>query len=341
MLTESRRNLIAVCIIAVLLMAVVFLISLHPRVARQWKGEIVVSIAGDVLLDRGVGLAMEEHGDSYPHLGVSELFLEDDITIANLECPLTESDAGAVKHKKFVFKASPSQADTLKAAGFDVFTLANNHTMDYLSAGLLDTMDALEGAGLEHAGAGENAQSIKPLFIERNGRTIGLLSYSSLPIEGYVHDDSKATIAYARAGSLDAMEEEIAQAAAACDFLFVYFHWGTEYRYDVSDMQKEVAHAAADAGASAVIGTHPHVLQGREMYNGVPIYYSIGNFIFDKQLPQGTDHSLILQFTIGRDGGYTIEEIPVLIKDCQPVIATGEQGEAILESLVFYSRRFD
>ncbi len=307
---------------------------------RFIRQEVVISVTGDILLYRGVAEAIGLNSPAYPYEGVSELFNRDDITIANLECPLTTTGGGAMKEKKYVFKAAPENAGFLKSAGFDALMLANNHTLDYQSDGLSDTMNALRDAGLLYAGAGYTGNDIKPCFIEKNGLRIGILSYSSLPPEGLIYDSCSATVAYARAGFLGEMRGEVALAAAECDFLLVYFHWGTEFRHDVSDAQKEIAHAAADAGASAVLGTHPHVLQGRETYKGVPIYYSLGNFVFDKQIASGTDKALIVQLTVGKNGMLDTKELPVVIDRCQPQLAEGQKAEEILADMSHYSRRF-
>lgn len=339
MLAARKRLAAAVIVAAVAVIAAVF--ALNRGMIRFFRQEVVISVAGDILLDRGVANAIRQNGPAYPYEGVARLFNQDDITVANLECPLTMVDGGAMKAKRFVFKADPLSADTLKAAGVDALMLANNHTMDYLSEGLADTMKALDSAGLLYAGAGQSGDDIRPCFIERNGVRIGILSYSSLPPEGFMYDDSSATIAYARAGFLDDLRSEVTNAAAECDFLMVYFHWGTEYRHDVSDLQIEIAHAAVDSGASAVVGSHPHVLQGIETYKGVPIYYSIGNFVFDKQIPEGTDEAVILQFTVGKKGIAAVNALPVVIKDCQPKLAEAQKADEIKANLIRYSRRFE
>ena len=336
-----RIKLIAAAIIIAAIAFSAVVITQNEHMMRFLRREVVISIAGDILLDRGVASAIEKNGAFYPFERVAPLFNQDDITIANLECPLSTTGGGAMKQKQFVFKADPDNAAILKSAGFDVLALANNHTMDYLSTGLTDTMAALYSEGILHVGAGASKEEIKPCFIQKNGVCVGVLSYSSLPPEGFMHDDNNATIAYARAGFLDDMQREISEAAQLCDFLIVYFHWGTEYRHDVGDSQIEIAHAAVDSGASAVVGAHPHVLQGREMYNGAPIYYSVGNFVFDKQIPEGTDEAVILQFTLTKSGIISIEELPVVIEDCQPRIADGERAGQIAANIARYSRRFN
>ena len=338
MLTHSKH--IAATVIAAAVLIVAVILAKNQNVMRFFRQEAAISIAGDILLDRGVASAIEKNGMPYPYEGVVRLFSQDDMTIANLECPLTLAGGGAMKEKRFVFKADPAHAAAMKSAGLDVLMLANNHTMDYLSEGLADTMETLGNSGLLYAGAGLNKGEIQPCFVRINGVRIGVLSYSSLPPEGFMYDGGSATIAYAREGFLDNMRSEIARAADLCDFLIAYFHWGIEYRHEVSDAQIEIAHAAVDSGASAVVGTHPHVLQGRETYKGSPIYYSVGNFIFDKQIPEGTDEALILQFTINRNGIVAINEIPVVIKACQPNIADGQEAIQIEADMTRYSRRF-
>lgn len=338
MLVSKKRIAAAGIVVAILSTIIVY--TQKQSIMSYFKQEVVISTAGDILLDRGVGEAIENNGMNYPYEGVAQIFNEDDITIANLECPLTLTGGGAMKEKRFVFKADPNNADALKKAGFDALVLANNHTMDYLGSGLTDTIHALDCIGISYAGAGQSKSEIEPCFINKKGICIGVLSYSSLPPEGFMYDEDSATIAYARAGFLDDMQREIAQVSEQCDFLIVYFHWGTEYRHDVNESQIEIAHAAVDSGASAVIGAHPHVLQGRETYKGAPIYYSIGNFVFDKQIPEGTDEAMIVQLTISKEGIVAVDEIPVVIKKCQPHLADEQEAAQIEINMIRYSRRF-
>lgn len=338
MLAGRKRT--AAAVTAAALGVAAGIITFGPGAVRFFRQEAVISIVGDILLDRGVAHAIAQKGAAYPYEGVTTLFQRDDITIANLECPLTQARGAAMKAPELVFKADPGNAETLKSAGFDVLVLANNHTMDYLSEGLTDTMQALGKAGLRYAGAGQREEEIRPCFLEKNGLRVGILSYSSLPPEGFLYDGGSATIAYARAGFLAGMQRAVRQAAAQCDFLIVYFHWGDEYRHDASGAQIEIAHAAADSGASVVIGAHPHVLQGTETYQNVPIYYSIGNFVFDKQIPEGTDKAVILQFTVNKSGIIDEKELPVVITDCQPCLAGGPEAAEITADLLRYSRRF-
>lgn len=274
--------------------------------------EITISLTGDIMLSRGVQRYLEEYGYDYPYEDVSELFLQDDLTIGNLECPITDNGNNANKAKRFLFKADKDNAAALKRAGFDCLNLANNHTMDYMSSGLHDTMVCLDEQGLAYVGASENAALKKPYIFEKHGIRVGVLAYSALPAEGYFFNKDKPTIQYISTMDFSGMEEDIA--AAECDFLIVYFHWGIEYQPYKSDTQELIAKKAIDSGADFVVGAHPHVLQEPELYKDKYIYYSLGNFIFDKQIPPGTDETLILQLTLDHQGLVSVKEIPAVIK---------------------------
>lgn len=274
--------------------------------------EITISLTGDIMLSRGVQRYLEEYGYDYPYEDVSELFLQDDLTIGNLECPITDNGNNANKAKRFLFKADKDNAAALKRAGFDCLNLANNHTMDYMSSGLHDTMACLDEQGLAYVGASENAALKKPYIFEKHGIRVGVLAYSALPAEGYFFNKDKPTIQYISTMDFSGMEEDIA--AAECDFLIVYFHWGIEYQPYKSDTQELIAKKAIDLGADFVVGAHPHVLQEPELYKDKYIYYSLGNFIFDKQIPPGTDETIILQLTLDHQGLVSVKEIPAVIK---------------------------
>jgi poly-gamma-glutamate synthesis protein (capsule biosynthesis protein) len=242
----------------------VAVLATNPGSARFFRREVLISVAGDILLARGVADAIAENGASYPYGAVSELFGRDDLTGANLECPLTAGGAGAMNAARFVFRADPSNADVLKSAGVRRADARNNHTMDYLSAGLNDTMAALEGAGLRYAGAGDSGDAIEPCFVEINGVRTGILAYSSLPPEGFMYDGGSATVAYARAGYLEDMRAEIAGAAARCDFLLSVSIGAAGTAHDVSRAQLEIARAGRRGRRVGRRREHPHVLQCKE-----------------------------------------------------------------------------
>lgn len=304
----------------------VFLILIFVFTVMAWfenvNDQVTISFAGDIMLSRGVEKYLKEYGYDYPYGDVRSIFLQDDLTVANLECPITDGGNAADKTKRFVFKADKENGPALKRAGFDCLDLANNHSMDYLSGGLLDTMENLEKSGLSYVGAAKQAaNSLDSAYVfEKKGVKVGILAYSAFPPEGFFYNGNKPTIRYVSTMDLSGMENDIAamRRDLGCDFTIVYFHWGIEYHPYKSDKQELIAKKAIDAGADFVVGTHPHVVQGSEIYKGKYIYYSLGNFVFDRQIQPGTDKGLILQLSIGRKGLANVKEIPVKITKAKP-----------------------
>ena len=179
----------------------------------------------------------------------------------------------------------------------DLVTLANNHILDFGPEGITDSIKALDGAGIRHVGAGENREQAERLeILEVNGKRIGFLGTSRVYMSadwaaGPEHPGVFSTYDPARA------VEAIKTARGQCDYLVVYVHWGVERETEPKDYQRAMGHQYIDAGADLVIGSHPHVLQPVEYYNGKPIVYSLGNFVFGSSIP-----STIL-FKVVLDGG--------------------------------------
>ncbi|WP_202710754.1 CapA family protein [Sporosalibacterium faouarense] len=299
------------------------------------KRKVEVTAVGDILLARGVKDRINQKGIEYPYEKVEEILHKKDIVLGNLEGPIYEGDYGVYKAPYLVFKGVKENVPALKQAGFNILNLANNHSMDYGSHGLSNTMDMLERYDIKYMGAGENyLDARKPLIINKKGMKIGFLGYSIFPPEGYIYLANKADIARV---DFDKLEVEIKSAKEKCDFLIASFHWGNEYENYPSENQKMLAHMAVDSGADIIIGHHPHVLQGIEKYKNKYIFYSLGNFIFDRQIHQETDKSIILNISIEKNKIKEISLFPIIIKDCQPSIAKGEEAEYIFSRLRSYS----
>ncbi len=299
------------------------------------KEEIVVSVAGDILLDRGVGKVILERGFDYPFEKVTGLLNASDIAFGNLECPITIEGTPVLKDRNLIFRAHPSNAAVLKKAGFDVLNLANNHTMDYGCDGLSSTLDLLGGQGMLVAGAGaDKLEAHSPVYIKKSGVTVGFLGFSAFPPEGYFHSDDKPCVAHV---DFEKLDESIGKAKAGCDYLVVSFHWGREFSFYAAESQKELARRVLDSGADVIVGHHPHVLQGIEIYKGKIIFYSLGNFVFDRQIPPGTDETVIINLTVRKGELAGVELIPMKIVQCQPVIADKVKSKYILERLKLYS----
>ncbi|AYA99887.1 CapA family protein [Lachnoanaerobaculum umeaense] len=306
-----------------ILLSVIFIIIGSAVIYRftliQSDISIELTFAGDIMLSRGLDKYLNEKGYDYPYENVKDIFLSDDLTIVNLECPITSYGRGANKAKRFVFKANSENAFAMKRAGIDLCDLANNHTMDYRSEGLGDTMDALTKAGIAYVGAGENASSNMSYIFEKNGYKVGILAYSLFPPEGMVYNENNPNINYlSEFEDLKSERVKTDLKKLKADFKIVYFHWGVEYEPFARDMQKKLARDTIDGGADFVVGTHPHVIQGSEVYNGKYIYYSIGNCVFDKQIQKGTDEGMLLRVNIGKNKSVNIKEQRFKIKKGRP-----------------------
>lgn len=298
--------------------------------------EVTIFFVGDILLDRGVGEKIDKNGPDYPYKNIKDILPKADIAFGNLECPITSTGIPALKRPYYLFKGEPYNAEALKKSGFNILNLANNHTMDYSREGILNTIKSLENNGIKTVGAGEDKTSAhKPLFTEVSGTVTGFLSFLSFPVEGYIYSDKKPDVARL---DLATLADEVKSAKTGCDFLVVSFHWGSEFSNYPTESQKKAAHISIENGADLVIGHHPHVLQGMEFYKDKPIFYSLGNFVFDKQDPVGTDETVKLKVKLRHKAINNLEISPIKIIECQPTKPnTNEDALNILNNFEKFS----
>lgn len=231
-------------------------------------------------------------GENYdfPFQNVREYFENDDFTMVNLEGALC--DEGNPVEKKFNFKGPVSYVNFLTENSIEAVTLANNHTYDYGDSGYKSTVRTLEEAGVPYVEGNSTA-----VVTTESGLTIGLYAatYASIDME-----DLKADVA--------ALREQ------GVDIIVWAVHWGTEGSYRPAESQTEQAYAAIDAGVDIVYGSHPHVLQKVESYNGGMIYYSLGNFCFGGNLyPRDMDTAILRQQVIREpDGTVRLGELTMI-----------------------------
>jgi poly-gamma-glutamate synthesis protein (capsule biosynthesis protein) len=286
------------------------------------------------MLGRTVGEQVLEKGPSVVFAGVQSVLDAADLRLANLECALTDSDTA--EHKSYTLKAPPAAAAALGVGKFDVVSLANNHAMDYGFQGLQETQRALSQAGVASLGAGANfEQAHTPVILHRNGLRLAFLAYMDVPVErdgfdarDWIATASRPGIAWANPGQITA---DVAAARLKADVVIVLLHSGIEiaqYMSIVTGDQRLEAHAAIDAGAALVVGSHPHQLESIEAYHGGLIAYSLGNFVFDDY--RGiANASIILQVTLTRSGFQSYEYVPVLIDNGLPHVITADLAPAI------------
>ncbi|WP_223069894.1 CapA family protein [Paenibacillus caui] len=293
---------------------------------------LLLHFGGDTLFTGKVADKLAKEGFDYPFQFVSGLFQEDDLTVLNLETPVTERGVGA-ENKQYVFKSSPRALDAMSRAGVDAVNLANNHTLDQGEEGLLDTMDHLKNAGIPYVGAGANAdEAYAPCYVDRKGIKIALFGFSRvLPKADW--NAGKNTPGVAGVYDPGRAYEAIGEAKKKADLVIVVAHWGKERVQQQDSKQTTLAHGFIDAGADLVIGGHPHVLQGLEQYKGKWIAYSTGNFIFTRSTNEKTWETAIFEARCSKEGSCSMKLIPYEAALGQPVPMDSVKGASLLKEI--------
>lgn len=308
------------------------------RMRLPAEGELVSLVAvGDVMLSRGVAGAIEAAGDlASPFAAVQEYLRQGDLVFGNLEGPLTPGRP--IDISEMVLRADPVMAGALAQAGFNVLSLANNHTPDFGPRGILDTLQNLEGAGVTPVGAGrDDEDALAARLLEVKGMRFAFLAFSeaALAPDAYRAGPDAPGTAAAAATDLTRMRAAIAAAAARADFVVVSLHAGEEYEPKPDSVQATLARGAIDAGADLVLGHHPHVVQPVERYHGKYILYSLGNFVFDQLWSEETRQGLLVRFLISKVAGVVrMELVPTRINGrCRPEVMTGPEADALVQRL--------
>jgi len=250
----------------------------HSNVARTQVRLVTLTSVGDINLGDGVGDVMAARGPKWPWTGVAPLLRRADIAFGNLECPVSRRGTAVVK--QYTFRGNPAYLKTLRSyAGLDVVNLANNHTGDYGTAALADTVRYVRATGLTGVGAGLNlAGARRPQVVERLGLKVAFVAFSDIgPYEFAAGQSTPGT----RLAASENIRADIAAARKLGDVVIASFHWGVERDPKPSARQAQFAREALAAGATAVIGAHPHVLQ--PVTHPAPhrvVAYSLGNFVW-------------------------------------------------------------
>lgn len=248
-----------------------------------------ISLIGDITPDSVAAFRYSDVGyysvvgddSTYVFEYTRQYFVDDDFTIANFECVMSDNDLTA-EDKTFTFISPTSYTDTLIDGSVEFVTLGNNHVLDYGLDGYADTKEAMEDAGIAYAGRDEYT-----LYETESGLLIGVYAVSF--------------------GTVEQIEAGIAALKdLGAEFIIAAIHWGDEGSYDVNSSQIEQGHAAIDAGADLVYGTHPHTLQPIEYYNGKYIFYSMGNWSFGGNTDPRDKDTVIAQLTLTRQDDGTV-----------------------------------
>lgn len=262
---------------------------------------------------------------------------------ADLMClnnEFTYSTGGSpLEGKAYTFRADPNRVEVLKQLGVDAVTLANNHVYDYGKEALLDTFSVLEGADVPYFGAGRTLDDAKkPLYLEIDGKTVAFVAASRAEKNKMTPQATGEEPGILRCYDTEIFLQSIREAKEHADFCIAFVHWGTEYSYELEQVQMETGREYLDAGADAVIGAHTHCLQGMEYYDGKPIIYSLGNYWFNNK---DLDTMLLQLHFSGNDAQtrLSVQVVPAVQSECRTtyVSETAEQRRIydFLESISF------
>ena len=274
----------------------------------------VLDFTGDVNFAEGWYTTnyLDEQKDGLKSCISAELLAElkaADILLVNNE--FTYSTRGEpLAGKAYTFRADPSRVALLQEMGTDIANLANNHVYDYGEDALLDTMTTLSDAGIPYVGAGKNLEeAMQPVYFIANGRKIAIVAATQIERStNYTKEATEDTPGVLKTLNPDKFVQEIKKAKAQSDYVIVYVHWGTEGQTSFGADQVVLAEAFVEAGADAIIGGHPHYMQGISYVAGVPVFYSMGNFWFST----GTMNTGLAQVEIDRDGILSVRYLPCI-----------------------------
>ena len=290
--------------------------------------DFTLCFAGDISLDENaVTTAQLDASENGIYDCISpeliQIMQEADVMCLNNE--FTYSREGAPMANKFyTFRANPERVAVLQEMGVDIVTLANNHVYDYGKQALLDTFSTLEGADIDYFGAGENLdKAMDAVYYEIDGKTIAFVGASRAEKYKLTPQATETEPGILRCYDTELFLEAIREADANADFVIAVVHWGTEYSYDLEDVQLSTGKEYLDAGADAIIGGHSHCLQGMEFYDGKPIIYSLGNYWFNSKT---LDSMLVQLHFSGDDNGGTVEVSVV------PAIQAGAKTQIVTET---------
>lgn len=280
-----------------------------PRESVAPREDITLLFGGDMMFDRYLRTVARRESGAFLFGNTGDTLASVDLVIANLEGPITDqatvSETSALGSRdNYIFTFDPSVARLLHEEHINVVNLGNNHSLNFGKEGIIQTKGYLSEAGVEYFGS---PLSLDERFLIRDirGTRIAFVNYNE-----FVWQGKEKALA------------DIAEARAKADVVILYTHWGTEY-VPVTEKMKHLAREFVDAGVDLIIGSHPHVVQETEVYQGKTIYYSLGNFIFDQYFSPETTAGLLVRATYNpATEQFSFEDIPVTLKNTGQTVLT-------------------
>ncbi len=285
--------------------------TVQDRILRHWDlaftpeakpgASVSLLFGGDMMFDRAIRLAGEREGDDFLLSCLDPLLTEADLVVANLEGPITATSsvsAGSVVEtpENYTFTFPTTTARLLARHNIRLVSIGNNHIMNFGRGGLYETREYLREAGVSWFGDPEWPEEERVARVDVAGIPFSFVNWSD-----WTSDKTDHTVAQVR------KEREAGRVTV------VYAHWGEEYE-PPTERVKTLARQFVDAGASLVVGSHPHIVQEHEIHKGVPLYYSLGNMIFDQWWEESVATGLLLSVAFTKDGVANIEEIPIQLQ---------------------------
>jgi poly-gamma-glutamate capsule biosynthesis protein CapA/YwtB (metallophosphatase superfamily) len=318
---------------------------LHIRSDRPVPEVTTLAAVGDIMLGRRVG-ARHRVDPAAPLKPLAKRLAAAEITVGNFESTL--STAGSPTQGGDSFAASPRVIPGLRAAGFDLLSLANNHVGDYGDRALRQTLDRFTATKIDTVGAGRDlAAARRPVVIERDGVRVGFIAVDSIgesPAATRNRAGTNRLNMPPRTGPLDRaalrrISSDIRSLNQRVDVVIVLTHWGTQYTHRPEPSQRAAARAFADAGADLVIGGHPHWVQGFETVGTAAVVHSLGNFVFDMDFQTKTREGIFLEIVLWGGAVKAVEPVPYVIDGAfTPRPVRGDRAQRILADVWRSSR---
>jgi poly-gamma-glutamate capsule biosynthesis protein CapA/YwtB (metallophosphatase superfamily) len=290
---------------------------------------LVVLFGGDVNLGRGAGQKIIADPSYDPFVHIRPLLATADLRMANLESQLSEQGGETQSARNhLVFTGPPGGAGVLSRAGFQAVSFANNHAWDYGKSGFLQTLDALDGAGVAHVGASrEVGRAYEPVILNVKGWKVAVFAVTHIWNQGPIQDhEGRHYVAWA---AYDRLQKQVKKARLENDLVLVSYHGGGEYMDVPMQWTREFVRAAMAGGVDAFFGHHPHVPLGVGWQKDKPIFYSLGNLVFAMHSDYPwTGTSFMARVTFHADGRLEAEACPYHILGHQPMPFEGKTKEA-------------
>ncbi len=289
--------------------------GISDALEQEQKVPQKILFVGDVMLARAVEKRMYAHSFLYPYEGIRDFLASFSSVIGNFEASIPKIHV-PTQSMQFAFSVDKSIAKTLMNNGFTHMSLANNHAYDFGLAGYENAKNVLEESGLRVAGSPLKVSLDEVLYVELDDLRIAVV-----PIYAVVSPPSHAEL-----------RETLEALASTSDMQIAYVHWGDEYILTNNTAQKKLAYFLIDSGADAVIGHHPHVVQNISLYKDAPIFYSLGNFIFDQYWEENVKKGLALGLQ-KEEGGVSYLLYPTYKADVGPSVMEAKEREDFLAEL--------